>query len=370
MADGGKRPSPMQEQGVGMRATGFHWRAKGGNNRMNWQKAFQLGGVYVGTVVGAGFATGREIAEFFSKYGSFGLIGILIAEFFFIFAGMKLVQMSVRFQAKSFREMNAYLFGKTVASIIDVLLALMLTGVMGVMMAGAGSLFEEQLGLPKEAGVFLTIGLSLFVLVKGTSGLIAVNALISPALILFSFLMVLLSSQLPDFLENLKAIGERKWTVWPSGFLYASFNLMLAQAVLIPAAKEIGDEGTVKAGGWIGGIVLGAVLLSSHATLVQLPGLIHYDIPMAAMMDRLAPALSLGFTGIVYGEIFTSIIGSLYGLERFFREKTGWNPVWTGSLLLGAAYLFGMGDYGVLLSTLYPLFGSVSLLFLILLLLK
>lgn len=34
--------------------------------------ASQLAFVYVGTVVGAGFATGREIVEFFLKFGWFG----------------------------------------------------------------------------------------------------------------------------------------------------------------------------------------------------------------------------------------------------------------------------------------------------------
>lgn len=41
--------------------------------------ASQLAFVYVGTVVGAGFATGREIVEFFLKFGWFGLFGIIIS---------------------------------------------------------------------------------------------------------------------------------------------------------------------------------------------------------------------------------------------------------------------------------------------------
>lgn len=33
------------------------------------ESAFQLAFVYVGTVVGAGFATGKEIVEFFVRFG-------------------------------------------------------------------------------------------------------------------------------------------------------------------------------------------------------------------------------------------------------------------------------------------------------------
>ena len=38
---------------------------------------------YIGTVVGAGFATGREIVEFFTVNGLYGTIGICVSGFLF-----------------------------------------------------------------------------------------------------------------------------------------------------------------------------------------------------------------------------------------------------------------------------------------------
>lgn len=57
--------------------------------RTNWSQALQIAAVYVGTVVGAGFATGKEIVEFFSRFGFIGMIGILIGGYIFIF-GLKI----------------------------------------------------------------------------------------------------------------------------------------------------------------------------------------------------------------------------------------------------------------------------------------
>lgn len=53
--------------------------------------ASQLAFVYVGTVVGAGFATGREIVEFFLKFGWFGFFGILVSGGMFTLLGAKLM---------------------------------------------------------------------------------------------------------------------------------------------------------------------------------------------------------------------------------------------------------------------------------------
>ena len=57
--------------------------------KTNWGAVIQIAAVYVGTVVGAGFATGREIVEFFSRFGFIGLIGMLMSGYILIFLGFK-----------------------------------------------------------------------------------------------------------------------------------------------------------------------------------------------------------------------------------------------------------------------------------------
>lgn len=74
-----------------------------------WSGIFQIAAVYVGTVVGAGFATGKEIVEFFTRYGFYGFIGILIAGYIFIFTGTKIMLISARIRASSYEEFNEFL---------------------------------------------------------------------------------------------------------------------------------------------------------------------------------------------------------------------------------------------------------------------
>ncbi len=340
--------------------------------KTNWGAAFQIAAVYVGTVVGAGFATGREIVEFFSRFGIFGLLGVFIAGFILTYMGSKLMRMAASIGAHSYEEMNVHLFGRFFGRIINVLMLFMLLGVCAVMLSGAGAIFEEQLGLTKSLGILVTIALSLGVMVVGLKGVFAVNTFVVPMMILFSLILFSLSVRLPGFFEQIVYIpyAEDGWKAVIGPFSYTALNLSLAQAVLVPVAAEIKDDQTVKWGGIIGGIALTVILLSSHLTLIMLPGFDTFAIPMAVIMKQLAAGLYWIFVLIVYGEIFTSVIGNIYGLERQIQKHLKLPSMLIVSFLFLICYFISLIDYGTLLSFLYPVFGYISLVFMVLLWMK
>lgn len=338
----------------------------------NWGAAFQIAAVYVGTVVGAGFATGKEIVEFFSRFGFFGLLSILMSGYLLIYMGAKLMRMAARIGAESYQEFNLYLFGKGLGRMINILMLLMLLGVSAVMLSGAGAIFEEQLGLTKNTGVFLTIALSVVIMLVGIKGIFAVNTFVVPLMISFSLMLMILSIGLPHFTQQLLWIPhvEDGWKTVVSPFSYTAFNLALAQAVLVPIANEMKDDWSIKWGGILGGTALTVILLSSHFTLIMLPDLHKYEIPMAVIMKNVSSGFYWVFVLVIYSEIFTSIIGNVFGLDRQLKQLTSIPTIASITLIFGVSYAISLVDYGKLLSYLYPLFGYVSLIFFVLLWMK
>ncbi|MGG0720372.1 hypothetical protein ABE096_22730 [Robertmurraya massiliosenegalensis] len=340
--------------------------------KTNWGAAFQIAAVYVGTIVGAGFATGREIVEFFTRFGFIGLIGILMSGYIFITLGSKLMRISAKIGATSYQEFNTFLFGRVFGSIINIIMLLMLLGVCGVMLSGAGAVFSEQLGLSRSFGLILTLSLSVIVMIVGIKGLFAANTIVVPLMISFSFILMFISFQLPNFLDQLLFIPyvDDGWKSVVSPFSYTALNLGLAQAVLVPVAAEIKNEETVKWGGIIGGIALTLILLSSHFTLVMLPNVEAFEIPMAVVMKNLAAGLHGLYILIIYGEIFTSVIGNVFGLERQIKTFLRWPTLVIVGGILAIAFVISQVEYGTLLSYLYPIFGYISIIFIILLWMK
>lgn len=347
-------------------------RGKGAHSLKKWSGAFQVASVYVGTIVGAGFATGREIVEFFTRFGFQGTIAIFLAGILFILLGSKIMLVAIEIKAKSFEQLNEYLFGRRLALVMNILLMVMLTGVCAVMLSGADALFTEQLRLPMRIGLIFTVVLTLIVMASGVKGLFAVNSFVVPMMVIFNFLVMLYvlkfgSGSIPVLhFSGMDRAGEAML----SALSYAAFNLALAQAVLVPMAAEIKDRSAVKLGGAIGGLLLTIILLSSHISLGILPDPTAYEIPMAAIVKKAAGVLYFVYVLIIYGEIFTSIIGNLYGLERQVRGYVPIHSFWIHICLLLIVYLISLVKYGTLLEFLYPLFGYISIVFLILLFMR
>ncbi|MCM3160165.1 hypothetical protein [Metabacillus litoralis] len=337
--------------------------------RRSWIASFQVAAVYVGTVVGAGFATGREIVEFFTKYGVFGLAGILLVGLIFVYTGTKMLILSKRINAASYQDLMIFLFGKKIGRFINIFMLIILLGLTSIMLSGAGAIFKEQLGLSVRLGVVITILLTIAVMSFGIKGLFSVNIIVVPMLVLFSTILAVQSFSI----EPLTVIPDKtsatfKWIL--SAVSYAAFNLTMAAAVLVPLANEIQDEKVLKRGGILGGVFLTAILFSSHIALSTLPNVMDYDIPMAEVMKTTFYAIYFIYIAVIYGEVFTSVIGNLYGLERQVASFLNIpSMIIVCSILCVAAFISKFG-YSSLISTLYPIFGYVCLGVLLLLMIK
>ena len=63
------------------------------------KEAIKIGFAYVGIVVGAGFSTGQEVMQFFTPFGLWSYIGVLISGFILGFIGRQVAKIGTAFEA-------------------------------------------------------------------------------------------------------------------------------------------------------------------------------------------------------------------------------------------------------------------------------
>ncbi|MCR2803782.1 YkvI family membrane protein [Paenibacillus soyae] len=331
------------------------------NNRL--VKMLQIASTYMGTIVGAGFATGQEILQFFTRFGYWGSFTIALATGLFIWLGTKMMLIASEIKAKSYEDLNIALFGERYGKLISLFMLVILLGVTAVMLAGAGTIFYEHWNISYQAGLLITIAGSFLLLRKGMKAILAVNAVVVPVMLLFTVIVMIDTFNTPGSNKFITLTTDYSpWAAWASPFLYTAFNLALAQAVLVPLGAEIRDKKTIVAGSWIGGLGIGFMLLAGHIALsVHMPGIQQFAIPMGGIARQLGYYVQFIYIFLIFSEIFTTLIADIYGLTLQLEERTKWSRGLLTFVILFICYLASQIGFGPLLSTLYPMFGLISL---------
>lgn len=333
----------------------------------NVGKVLQIAFTYMGTIVGAGFATGQEILHFFTRYGHMAMLTIIVASIVFVWIGTKTMLIAHDFKAHSYEALNTYLFGNKLAPWVNILTFIILFGITSVMLAGAGTIFSEHLHLSFQFGLIFTMLLTYLILLRGIAAILAVNTVVVPCILTFMVILVATTWHSPSAANWVQLESDfSTWQIWLSPFLYTAFNLALAQAVLVPIGSSISNRSILYWGGIVGGIGIGLMLFASHFVLASLmPAVTQFEIPMGIALIDLGKWVQLLFLIVIFAEIFTTFIADVYGLTRQIGQRIRHSEqVIIASILIGS-YCISQIGFKTLLSTLYPLFGAVSLTWLV-----
>lgn len=334
-----------------------------------WKQSVQIAFTYIGTVVGAGFASGREIVEFFVQYGFQGFVGILVAALLFVWAGVRVMIVAFRLKANSYQEMNNYLFGRVVGPLFNLILLAVLLGTSAVMLAAIGTLFHGSFHLPAQAGIWLSMVWIYLVTRRGLAAIHSVNSLFVPTLIGFTLLIFFYSEPWhADTANQMIVEPGNPWTWLRSPLAYAALNVSLAQAVLVPIGRESRSERPLILGGMLGGLGIGLLLLLAYWSMsVHMPAVVTADMPMIYILTGLGRGVALLFALLVFAEIFSTLVANVFGIVQQLKQWISLPPTLLILVILAVCYLISLVGFPSLLSILYPFFGQIVFLFLFML---
>lgn len=150
---------------------------------------------YVGTVVGAGFASGQELMQFFTMYGQNSIWAIIISALLFIYVGKQILLLGKEVRATSINSINIKVFGP-ISPIVTGYLILTMAVICTAMLAGSGALFQEYVGINGQIGILISALIAIVVMFLG----LMVYYLQIRSLFLFCLLLIYLFLLLTEVL--------------------------------------------------------------------------------------------------------------------------------------------------------------------------
>lgn len=325
----------------------------------------------VGLIVGAGFASGQEMMQYFVAFGRWGIAGAVLAGVVMAAAAAAVLSLASYFLAGEHTAVFDRISSPIMSRILDVAVMVTLFSTGFVMFAGAGANLRQQFDLPLWVGSLLMVVLVAFTGMLDVDKVTRIIGAISPFIIVFLVGASIYSIIRADgTLAELEPATEGLLTTlpnwWVSAVNYVGFNFMVAVSMAIVIGGTHRNPREAGVGGLLGGAIFGGLLIIvSVALFYSVEAVGGDDMPMLTIVDRVNPALGLAMAVVVYGMIFNTAIGMFYALgKRLTRNrKDRFRPVFLGSVAVGLALSF-IG-FQTLVSTVYPAVGYIGIVLII-----
>lgn len=341
---------------------------------MKLKNVLQIAAVFIGTIVGAGLASGQEITQFFTTYGFYGFIGIIICGLFYIPICSFMVSISNKYKLKSYNQLIQLVSPGYLGKVTDILTSFFLVSGAAIILAGSGALLHQYFNVSKWVGIILMVCMALFVLLQDTKGLVAINSFIVPSLIIVIttiFILYLIFSKDNITLNNILSIRSYKTEILPnqwilSAFLYGGFNILCCSGVLVPLCKDTKQKNAL-----IPGIILGALGLTILSIFINLmlafnmPNIFKFDIPLLYIANDLGDLLQIILLVIIWCEMFSTEVSDIYSVAKTVEQKFNISYKKSVILIIITAIPISQIGFKNLISVLYPGFGAISLIFII-----
>lgn len=146
--------------------------------------------VIIGTLIGAGFASGQEIYAFFFSFGIKGIWGILVSSLIIgiiIYITFKIVYKNDIDNYGDF--LNSFIKNKKVKDITNTIINIFILISFYIMIAGFGAYLQQEFNLNSIIGSSILAILCLILFKKNVSGLVRVNEILIPVLIIIVILI-------------------------------------------------------------------------------------------------------------------------------------------------------------------------------------
>lgn len=294
----------------------------------------------IGSVVGSGFITGKEIAVFFGRNGVYGYLSCIVASICFFFL--------LRYFLVHSKKIKSLFFSSKLLLAISIILNVVLSS---SMLAGVAQISAHWGKVTGFILVFLTIVLCFRVFKKGAKALDRLNLIFVPFMIL-SFLFVIIPK-----IQQFGAVknGEIFSSLW-FGLLYTILNISNMVILIISIGEKLLKKQKTQVA-LISSLAFGILLIVTVTVLIQNQSVLGLDMPLLA--------LSHGWQKMLMSWlIFLGSITTLFSLvcsSSLHLRGLNINEMANFTITILLPTLISLLGFGFIVAYLYPLASILGL---------
>lgn len=326
--------------------------------------------VIIGTIIGAGFASGKEIYLFFERYQIYGIIGILISSILMGILIYKVLKISQKKNLQHYQELICYFCSnKKIGDIIQTIVQIFLLISFYIMVAGFSAYFWQQCQIPNYIGTAIMIILCYIIFMGNIERLTKLNTVLVPILILSILFLILQNIDAFILLkEEIKTTSQVKAIL--DAICYTSYNSIVLIPILLPLGKSLKQKSHCMIVATICAIILAILALSVFGLLLKIDiDITKLELPTVYIAGMMQKGYQILYGIVILVSIYTSAVSAGYGfLEKYYQNQKQYKKIVI--IMCAIAFLVSNIGFSALVNLLYPIFGILGLIQMILILKK
>ncbi|MGL4345244.1 MAG: YkvI family membrane protein [Cellulosilyticaceae bacterium] len=331
--------------------------------KCNYRAILQVASVYIGTVIGAGFASGQEMITFFTKYGLSGVIGLILAGIAYAVLGAVILEVVYERQFSNYKDLLKDVMGPKLSLVLEWTVNIFLFICFSTMIAGAGAIMKQAFDVPYWIGACGMAVACVATFLTGAKGFVGMNALLVPFMCIGGLILgvyVILFRDVSAFAHSGMGTPDRHWFV--SMILYVSYNMLTVIVVLCTLYDQLKNKKVARWGGILGGIGLGVLGLSiGLSTLIYYDQIKNLEIPMLGVLVNYTHFIQTIYLVVLVLAMYTTAIANGYGVLQNLKARIKVNDKLLIVLTTIMAMMAAKMGFSNLVSKVFPVFGYVGL---------
>ena len=318
----------------------------------------------IGAIIGAGFASGQEIYLFFYRFGIDGMFGIILCNIlmaYIIYKSLKIIYINNINTYKDFLEIIFKNSFKPLRNIVNIIINIFLCVTFFIMISGFGAYLSQSLNLNQLIGSSILAIVSFIIFLKNIESLTKINSIIIPILIVF---IIIIGTKNIFYIKTIEFnnVNIDKSMFWIlQAILYASFNIILVEPVLINLKKFLKSNTQIIV------ISIGVCIIMSILAILEFLLLINVNIDFRKIEMPLVYVINNNFSEyrFMYGiiiliAIFTTAVSVGFGFISNISKSKKSYPQIARFLCISSALISPIG-FSKLVENLFPLFGFLGI---------
>ncbi len=323
--------------------------------------------VIIGTMIGAGFASGKEVYVFFAQYKIMGLIGAVVSSIITAIVIYATLKISKNYQIENNNKFVDIISKKdNMSTIVKNIINTFLLASFWIMCAGLCSFFKQEFDIPIIITALISGCIIYIFLMTNIEGIMKLNTLIVPIMILAILYISIINSQTTQIFEsdNMTNVGPIRAII--KAILYTSYNSILLIPIIVSMSRDVKTDKDIKRIAIISSLIIFILLILIYQMLIcAKTDISKIEMPILSLLEKEI------WQKIIYGiaivsAIITSVVSASYGVLENIKDKTKYKMSAIAICLLEIPISY-IG-FGNLVSTLYPVFGAIGIVQIILIL--